>query len=93
MRHAEDDIACEQLVELVTDYLEGALDDDGRTRVEMHLLACQGCETYVGQMRGTAATVAATDGEAPDPAAMDALLEAFRGWRERTLADEEEERA
>ncbi len=44
-------VVCEQLVELVTDYLEGALDPDLRRRVEEHLAGCEHCTAYVGQTR------------------------------------------
>ena len=46
-------LTCQQLVELVTDYLEGALTQDDRTRFDEHLAACPGCETYLDQIRQT----------------------------------------
>ena len=46
-------ITCKELVELVTDYLEGALDADMRARFEQHLAACAGCREYLDQMRMT----------------------------------------
>ena len=47
------DIACIDLVELVTDYLEGALGDEPRETFEAHLRTCDGCRVYVEQMRET----------------------------------------
>ena len=44
-----DDLPCNQFVELVTDYLEGALDDERRHLVEGHLEICSGCRTVLAQ--------------------------------------------
>ncbi|OBA71570.1 anti-sigma factor [Mycobacterium sp. 1554424.7] len=72
---------CKELVELVTAYLEGALDDAARARFEDHLQACDGCENYLQQFRMTVATLGKIpDGEL-DPAFRDRLLSAFRHWR------------
>jgi predicted anti-sigma-YlaC factor YlaD len=48
-----DDLACKEFVELVTEYLEGALAADVRARFEAHLEVCSGCRLYLGQMRLT----------------------------------------
>ena len=48
------DLTCQELVELVTDYLDGALDEETADRFEQHLSVCPGCETYLGQMKETA---------------------------------------
>jgi anti-sigma factor RsiW len=48
-------LACRDVVELVTDYLEGALDRSGRLRFEVHLSGCPDCTEYVRQMRMTIA--------------------------------------
>ena len=50
---AGSDVTCRELVELVTDYLEGALDLDDRARFEAHLDSCEGCRAYLSQMRTT----------------------------------------
>jgi predicted anti-sigma-YlaC factor YlaD len=47
------DLTCQELVELVTDYLEGALTQDVRARFDEHLAVCPGCETYLDQIRET----------------------------------------
>jgi anti-sigma factor RsiW len=74
-------LSCRELVELVTDYLEGALSDEDRARFEEHIGLCDGCQVYLEQMRQTIAQL----GHLPEDAlAADAerkLLEAFRGWR------------
>jgi len=46
-------VHCQEIVELVTDYLEGALDPEMTAEVEAHLELCDGCDTYVEQMRTT----------------------------------------
>jgi predicted anti-sigma-YlaC factor YlaD len=54
VRHtAEHEITCQQFVELVTDYFEGALPARTRTHVEEHLVMCDWCVTYTEQMRDT----------------------------------------
>ena len=75
------ELACRDIVELVTAYLELALPPRDRERFEEHLVFCDGCSTYLDQMR---ATIVATGRLEPAalPAELEArLLEAFRGWR------------
>jgi anti-sigma factor RsiW len=76
------DLNCDELVELVTDYLDGALDDETERRVADHLAGCDGCTTYVDQMRQTIATLGSSppDVELTDEA-RSALLAAFRERR------------
>jgi hypothetical protein len=81
------DTPCHQVVELVTDYLEGALDDADRTRFELHIMVCRGCQTYLDQMRLTSDTVGAVAGEDPTEEQMAELLDAFRSWKRRTLEE------
>lgn len=73
-------LTCAEVVELVTDYLEDALDADTRRRFEEHLALCDGCETYVDQIRETIAASGAIDEEQLSPVARDRLLDAFRSW-------------
>jgi anti-sigma factor RsiW len=76
-----DDITCRELVELVTDYLEGALTPADRERFEEHLRVCGPCTTYVEQLRLTVTAVGALSEETIEQAARDELLRAFRDWR------------
>jgi predicted anti-sigma-YlaC factor YlaD len=46
-------ISCKDLVELVTEYLEGTLDEQRRTVIDAHLRICPGCAEYIDQMRLT----------------------------------------
>jgi len=74
-------ITCQELVELVTEYLEGILDDDTRGRFEQHLAACPGCVRYVEQMRLTIRATGRLSEDALEPAATEALLDVFRDWK------------
>jgi predicted anti-sigma-YlaC factor YlaD len=74
------DIACRDLVEMVTDYLEDALDSDSATRIEEHLVICEPCAVYIDQMRLTSKAVGAVAAETPTPAERASLLLAFRDW-------------
>ncbi len=74
-------LACRELVEIVTDYLEGALPSGERARVEAHLAECPGCTVYVEQMRETIRlTGRLGEDDVPEPV-REALLHAFRGAR------------
>ena len=75
------EISCQELVELVTDYLEGALSPEDRNRFDAHIGGCDGCRTYLEQIRITIAVAGRLTPEELDPAAERALLEAFRGWK------------
>jgi anti-sigma factor RsiW len=69
---------CDRLVELVTDFVEGALDPATERQVVDHLAGCDGCSTYLDQMRATARALGELPpDELPGPARA-ALLEAFR---------------
>ena len=74
-------LTCRHVVELVTDYLEGTLPWRERRRVERHLAGCDGCSTYVEQMRATLAALGTVPEESLSPEARDALRHAFRDWR------------
>lgn len=75
------DLSCKELVELVTEYLEDALPSSERTRFETHLAECDGCRTYLAQMRATSAAARRLSEQAIPPAAKEALLAAFRSWK------------
>jgi anti-sigma factor RsiW len=72
---------CNELVELVTAYLDGSLDPETRARLDLHLLECDGCENYLQQFRVTVRTLGRIRDDQLDPAFRDRLLDAFRDWR------------
>jgi anti-sigma factor RsiW len=76
-------LSCQEVVELITDYLEGALPPDTASRFEEHLNFCDGCEVYLDEMRATIATIGRADvaEEAMPPETRESLLTAFRHWR------------
>jgi hypothetical protein len=75
-----EDISCQELVELVTDYLEGGMPEELRVRFERHVESCPGCGTYLDQMHATIRLTGALAPESLTPEAERALLDAFRGW-------------
>jgi anti-sigma factor RsiW len=75
-----EDLSCRELVELVTDYLEGAMAPEERARFDAHLAGCPGCDRYLEQMR-TTIELAAASAELERRPGVSGLLEAFRGWK------------
>ena len=74
-------VTCQQVVELVTDYLEQALPPEEASLFEQHVNFCDGCDWYLEQMRATIATVGRiTEEDVPDET-REKLLAAFREWR------------
>jgi anti-sigma factor RsiW len=71
-------VVCRQVVELVTDYLEGALPGQLRDAVERHLEGCPPCVVYVEQIRTTAAALGDVPVETIDPRTRAELVSAFR---------------
>jgi anti-sigma factor RsiW len=74
-------MTCQELVELVTDYLEGRLSPADLERFEAHLELCEFCVTYVDQIRASIAVVGRLREETLPPGAADALLAEFRDWK------------
>ncbi len=74
-------LSCQELVELVTDYLEGVLDERDTRAFEHHLGGCDGCTEYVEQLRVTIRIVGTIVPADLSPQAESALLQAFRDWR------------
>ncbi|WP_328356216.1 zf-HC2 domain-containing protein [Streptomyces sp. NBC_00445] len=68
-------------MELVTDFLEGALSEEDERRFIEHLAECSGCETYLVQFRQTMATTGELTPDGISPDARQQLLTVFRDWR------------
>jgi len=75
------ELACRDVVELVTAYLEHALSPTDRERFEEHLVFCDGCNTYLDQMRETIAAAGRLDPVRLPPELEERMLDAFRDWR------------
>ncbi|HEX3285827.1 MAG TPA: zf-HC2 domain-containing protein [Mycobacterium sp.] len=72
---------CNELVELVTAYLDGSLDLEDRARFDSHLLECEGCKSYLQQFRSTVDTIGKVSLDELDPKFRSRLMNAFRDWR------------
>ena len=77
----DEQMTCKELVELVTEYIEGTLPEDVRTRVENHLTGCDGCINYIAQMRQTIRLTGQIRAEHLSTEQKDDLLKIFRGWK------------
>jgi predicted anti-sigma-YlaC factor YlaD len=78
-----DTLTCQELVELVSDYIEGAMPEAERARFERHLAGCLGCRNYLDQMRRTIYALGKlTEGDIA-PAARGELLDLFRDWKQQ----------
>jgi anti-sigma factor RsiW len=71
---------CRDVVELLSDYLDGALDDVTRRAVESHLAGCQGCARALTQLRETVRVTGMLREEHLTEEQRATLLDAFRGW-------------
>jgi predicted anti-sigma-YlaC factor YlaD len=76
-----DEMTCKELVELVTEYLEGTLSALDGARFEEHLAECPGCRTYLQQMRQTIRVLGRLPEEALSADSREELLRAFRTWK------------
>ena len=76
----KEELTCQELVEIVSDYLEGALPEADRERFDAHLETCEGCRRYLDQMRPTVRVVGTLSEDDLDPGARDQLLQRFREW-------------
>lgn len=81
-------LACDEVVELVTDHLDSLLPPHDATLVEQHLSLCKNCVWYVEQIRTTIETVGRIEPEEVPPDVRDGLLVAFRDWRRLRSAPE-----
>jgi anti-sigma factor RsiW len=78
----ENRLVCQELVELITDYLEDMLDAYDRGRFEAHIASCAHCTAYLAQMRRTLRLLGSLSEDSIPSAQRDALLEAFRDWKQ-----------
>ena len=74
------DLPCIEVVEVVTDYLEGTMPARKRRLLEQHLTGCDGCTAYLEQMRETISVTGRLEPEDVPPELEERLLAAFREW-------------
>jgi anti-sigma factor RsiW len=75
------ELVCQEMVELITDYLEGALTRSQRRRFEAHLAGCEHCTEYLRQMRATIRLTGSLRAEDLTPAMREDFIELYRRWR------------
>jgi anti-sigma factor RsiW len=76
------EMACQELVEVITDYLEGTLPELDRARFERHLATCPSCQEYLEQMQALVRLTGKLSSRSLEPETVDSLLSAFRRWRD-----------
>jgi anti-sigma factor RsiW len=78
---SKNELVCQEMVELITDYLEGALPRAQRRRFEAHLAACEHCSEYLEQMRVTIRLTGSLRDEDLSPAMREEFADLYRRWR------------
>ena len=77
------EFSCQEMIEVVTNYLDDALPPDEQQRFERHLSYCAGCNTYVDQIRETIRqTSMVPREESLPPALREAIVAQFRRWKQ-----------
>ena len=76
-----DELVCQEMVELITDYLEGALSRSQRRRFEAHLAGCEHCTEYLEQMRATIRLTGRLRSEDLTPQMQEEFAALYRRWR------------
>lgn len=79
-----EEMSCQELVELVTDYLDGAMPAELAARFERHIESCSGCRTHLEQIRASIRVTGELSPESLSPDAERTLLDAFRGWNQNS---------
>ena len=80
-RKGSGEMPCQEIVEAITDYLEGTMAPEDRKRFDAHLRKCPHCSAYLEQMRQTIATLGELTEESIPPDSREELIAAFRDWR------------
>ncbi len=73
-------MSCKELVELITEYIEGTLPELDRARFDQHLAFCDWCRTYLDQMRLTVQTLGKLTEDTIAEQTKSDLLAVFRDW-------------
>ena len=78
-----EDMDCQDVVEIVTDYLEGSLVGFERARLEAHLKDCDGCDVYLEQIQRVRMLLGKVDLQKLEPDARRRFTATFRAWRDQ----------
>ncbi len=81
MLWSKNELVCQEVVELVTDYLEGTLSRAQRRRFDAHLAACENCTEYLEQIRVTIRLTGQLQADDLTPAMREEFTELYRRWR------------
>lgn len=81
------DLVCRQIVELVTDYLEGSLSRSQRRRFEAHLAGCPHCSEYLAQMRTTISLTGRLESDDLTPEMREDFAGIYKRWRSEESKD------
>ena len=76
-----EELSCQEVVEILNDYLEGVMPPHDRLRLEEHLMICEGCRNYLAQLQTTMRLTGGLTEETVPAEVMAPLLEVFRVWR------------
>ena len=74
-------LVCRQAVELMTDYLDGALPPRDRARLDEHLAGCPHCAEYLAQIRDVVAAAGRVEPDDLPDGTVDGLVALYRSWR------------
>ena len=77
----QNELNCQEVVELVTDYLEQALLPEKQAQFEKHIEECPGCDTYLDQVQQTIMMLRKLSEQQTFPGTKQDLLEIFRNWK------------
>lgn len=82
MSEPAEDLTCRELVEVITDYFDGAMSPDEHARFERHLRDCTGCQAVISQFRTMVEVTGHLTEEQISEEQREAMRVVFRGWRE-----------
>ncbi len=85
MRYMAGNFSCQEIAQLITDYLDGSLNLGERVRFQIHLGLCFACRNYLRQMKHTIATLRQLPPEPVPQHVKEELLERFRNWKQHQL--------